>query len=433
MTKVVQSLIDYLDASPTAFHAVAEAEKKLLEAGYSPLDEASLWNLELDTGYYLIRNNSSLIAFRTAAGTTPGIPFRIVTAHTDSPSFRLKEGVLTKKNNMLTVGVEVLGGPIFSTWLDRDLAVAGRILVKNRTGGIDTLLYMNPERKVLIPNPPIHLNRGVNKGFEYNPQNHLCCIIQSSSSDTDDEQSDMISLYDLIAKDMGILRNDIIDADLILYDTQKASLSGWNDEFLSSGRIDNLAMCHAAIDAITQISGQDSITVAALFDNEETGSLTPHGADSSFLEQLLERIVLSLGGSRLNYMQSCASSFIVSADAAHAIHPNFADLYDEGFTPEMNKGPAVKKNAGWNYASTGDTASRYRLLCEKAAVPSQTYINRSDRPTGKTLGPLSAARLGIPAVDVGNPLWSMHSIRETVAVKDHDYMIRSFTAHYRES
>jgi aspartyl aminopeptidase len=432
MSQVVESLIDYLDSSPTAFHAVAEAEKKLLDAGFLRLDETRSWNLAMDTGYYLIRNDSSLIAFRTAADEKAVNPFRIVTAHTDSPSFRLKEGVLNKKNGMLTVGVEVLGGPIFSTWLDRDLAVAGRILVKNSTGGIDSLLYMNSERKVLIPNPPIHLNRGVNKGFEYNPQKHLSCIIQSSSSDND-EAADISSLYELIAKDMKISRDDIIDADLILYDTQKASLSGWKDEFLSSGRIDNLAMCHAAVEAITQISGQKSVTVAALFDNEETGSLTPHGADSSFLEQLLERIVLSGGGNRLSFMQSCASSFIISADAAHGVHPNFADLYDEGFTPEMNKGPAVKKNAGWNYASTGDTASRFRLLCEKAGIPSQTYINRSDKPTGKTLGPLSAARLGIPAVDVGNPLWSMHSIRETVAVKDHDTMIRSFTAHYRES
>lgn len=442
MSQVVKSLIDYLDASPTAFHAVAEAEKRLLKAGFNRLDETRSWDLEADRGYYLIRNDSSLIAFRTAVVAKVRNPFRIVTAHTDSPSFRLKEGVIKKKNGMLTVGVEVLGGPILATWLDRDLAVAGRILVKNSTGGFDTHLYMNPRRKVLIPNPPIHLNRGVNKGFEYNPQNHMSCIIQSSPAAEADkaaevhkvENADEIkSLYSLIAKDLKIRADDIIDADLILYDTQKASLSGWSDEFLSSGRIDNLAMCHAAVEAITQVRGQDSLTVAALFDNEETGSLTPHGADSSFLEQTLERIILSAGGSRESFMQSCASSFIISADAAHAIHPNFTDLYDEGFTPEMNKGPAVKKNAGWNYASTGDTAARYRLLCEKAGIVSQTYINRSDRPTGKTLGPLAASRLGIPAVDVGNPLWSMHSIRETVAVKDHDSMIRSFTAHYRES
>lgn len=430
MDKVVQSLINFLDSSPTAYHAVAQGESRLQSAGFIRLDETKSWELEADRGYYLIRNSSSLIAFRTAAVSGEGQHFRIVTAHTDSPSFRLKEGVIQEKNGMLTVGVEVLGGPIFSTWLDRDLAVAGRVLVKNKSGSFNTVLYMNPERKVLIPNPPIHLNRTVNKGFEYNPQDHLSCILQSSSGD---EENEIQSLYDLISNDLKISKDDILDADLILYDTQKASLSGWSEEFISSGRIDNLAMCHAALEGITRVSGQESHTVAALFDNEETGSLTPHGADSSFLEQILERIILSNGGSREAFMQSCASSFIISADAAHGIHPNFADLYDEGFTPEMNKGPAVKKNAGWNYASTGDTASRYRLICEKAGVPSQTYINRSDKPTGKTLGPLAAARLGIPAVDVGNPLWSMHSIRETVAVKDHDYMIRSFITHFRES
>lgn len=429
MRNQIDSLISYLDASPTAFHAVAEAEEKLRTSGFKRLEEKDSWTIEADCGYYVVRNDSSLIAFRTPVSNDLTPSFKIVTAHTDSPSFRLKEGVLKNKNGMLTAGVEVLGGPVFSTWLDRDLAVAGRVMIKDKTGKLGSRLYMNPLRKVLIPNPPIHLNRSVNKGFEYNPQTHLSCIIASAEENRSAESK---TLYDLIAEDMEIAAESIIDADLILYDTQKASLSGWNSEFLCSGRIDNLAMCHAAIEAISDVSGQDSLTVAALFDNEETGSLTPHGADSSFLENILERIILANGGSRENFMQSCASSFIISADAAHAIHPNFADLYDEGFTPVMNEGPAVKKNAGWNYASTGDTASRFRLICEKDNIPSQTYINRSDRPTGKTLGPLSAARLGIPAVDVGNPLWSMHSVRETVALKDHEYMIRSFKVHYRE-
>ncbi|MDC7235835.1 MAG: M18 family aminopeptidase [Spirochaetales bacterium] len=431
----VESLINYLDQSPTAFHAVEEAVKSLAAAGFKALDETLKWSLEADTGYYVIRNGSSLIAFRTGSELKGETAFRIVTAHTDSPSFRLKEGVIVKKNGMLTVGVEVLGGPIFSTWLDRDLGIAGRVLVKDGQGGTETLLYHNDKRKVLIPNPPIHLNRSVNKGFEYNPQTHLSCILQSGSPEEDGtagNPEEPESLYELIAADLNIDAQRIVDADLILYDTQKAALSGWKGEFLCSGRIDNLAMCHASLEAITDVKGQSAVTVAALFDNEETGSLTPHGADSSFLELVLERIVLAAGGNRESFMQSCASSFIVSADAAHAIHPNFADLYDEGFTPLMNRGPAVKKNAGWNYASTGDTAARYRLLCEKAGVPSQTYINRSDRPTGKTLGPLAAARLGIPAVDVGNPLWSMHSIRETVSLEDHDSMIKSFMAHYKE-
>ncbi|MDA3957953.1 M18 family aminopeptidase [Oceanispirochaeta sp.] len=436
MDQGIRSLLDYLNSAPTAYHAVSETEKKLKAAGYSILDESVTWNLKPCSGYYVIRNGSSLIAFHTGVNLeTPGC-FRIVTAHTDSPTFRLKEGMLNEKNGMLTLGVEVMGGPIFSTWLDRDLAVAGRILIRKKDG-IETVLYKNSERKVLIPNPPIHLNRTVNKGFEYNAQNHLKCIVKSIQKSSDstgkskNSKENIESFYDLIASDLKISSRDILDADLILYDTQEAALTSWEDEFFSSGRIDNLAMCHASIQALLAVQNQTGITVAALFDNEETGSKTPQGADSSFLEQVLERIILSRGGSREGFMAVCASSFIVSADAAHAIHPNFSDLYDEDFTPELNKGPAIKKNAGWNYASTGETASLFKLICEKADVPYQLFINRSDSPTGKTLGPLSAARLGIPAVDVGNPLWSMHSIRETGGVKDHNFMIKAFETHYR--
>ncbi len=427
MGSITDSFLSYLDESPTAFHGVAASEKLLKAAGYIRLNEAAAWDLKSDTGYYVVRNSSSLLAFRTAVENNVSAPFRIVTTHTDSPSFKLKEDVLNVKNGMLTMGVEVLGGPVYGTWLDRDLAVAGRVMVKDEKGGLNTLLYSNPDRKVLLPNPPIHLNREINKGFAYNPQTQLNCIIGTAPA-----EGEPGSFYDLIAADLNIERSSIVDAELILFDTQKASLNGWNGELVSCGRIDNLAMCHAALEALLPVKGQKSTALAALFDNEEVGSLTPHGASSSFLEQVMERIILSFGGSRENFMQSCAGSFIVSADAAHAVHPNFSELYDEGFAPYMNKGPAVKKNASWNYASTSDTAARFRLLCEKADVPCQVYINRSDKPAGKTLGPLSAARLGIPAVDVGNPLWSMHSIRETAGVQDQEYMIRAMAAHFQE-
>ncbi|QEN07600.1 M18 family aminopeptidase [Oceanispirochaeta crateris] len=430
MDQTVKSLLDFLNSSPTAYHGTAETVKKLEEAGFTSLDESTNWELKPQRGYYIVRNSSSLIAFHTGDLDLTGGCFRIVTAHTDSPTFRLKEGVLNDKSGMLTMGVEVMGGPIFSTWLDRDLAIAGRVLFK-KEGSVGSLLYRNPERKVLIPNPPIHLNKTANKGFVYNAQNHLNCIIQSSRRENGAHKVE--SFYDLIAQDLNLNVKDILDTDLVLYDTQEASLTSWKQEFFSSGRIDNLAMCHASVEALISTKGQKGIAVAALFDNEETGSKTPHGADSSFLEQVLERIVLAAGGNREQFMVLCSSSFIISADAAHGVHPNFSDLYDEDFTPQINGGPAIKKNAGWNYASTGETSSIFKMICEKADVPYQMYINRSDRPTGKTLGPLTAARLGIPAVDVGNPLWSMHSIRETAGVNDHCYMIRAFETHYSET
>jgi len=423
MVKSIDSLLGYLNVSPTAFHAVSETVKLLSDKRFKQLDETAPWSLLPDTGYYVLRNGSSLIVFHTGSLKPEDRKFKIITAHTDSPSFRLKEGSFKKKNGMLTMAVEVLGGPVYSTWFDRDLSIAGRVLVR-KDGAIDSVLYMNRERKVLIPNPPIHLNRTVNEGFEYNPQNHMNCIIaQGNGSDAD-------SFYDLIAMDLGLDSKDILDADLILWDTQEASLTSWSGEFFSSGRIDNLAMCHASVEALISLGSHSSIAVAALFDNEETGSITPHGADSSFLEQVLERINLSTGGSRESFMAACARSFIISADGAHGIHPNFSEMYDERFTPVLNGGPAIKKNARWNYATTGETASQFKLLCEKAGVNAQVYINRSDRPTGKTLGPLTAARLGIPAVDVGNPMWSMHSVRETAGVKDHESMIKVFALHF---
>ncbi len=426
MADHIDSLFDFLDRSPTAFHAVDRTVSILKDRGYSALDESSSWSLKPETGYYVLRNGSSLIAFHTGALKT-GLPkFRIVTAHTDSPAFRLKEKTFRKKNGMMTMQVEVVGGPVFSTWFDRDLSVAGRVLIR-RGDSVDQVLYRNKDRKVLIPNVAIHLNRTVNEGFEYNPHLHMNCIVTSTSAVESE------SFYELIAEDLGIDAGDILDGDLILWDTQPAAFSSWKNEFFSSGRIDNLAMCHAAVEAMEGLKNQSSIAVAALFDNEETGSITPHGADSSFLEQVLERIVLAAGGSRENFMAACAGSFIVSADGAHGIHPNFADVHDDRFTPELNGGPVIKKNAKWNYATTGETASRFKLLCEKAGVPCQVYINRSDRPTGKTLGPLTAARLGIPAVDVGNPMWSMHSIRETAGVKDHDSMILVLAQHFRET
>ena len=325
---------------------------------------------------------------------------------------------------MLKAGLEVLGGPIRSTWLDRNLTIAGRLIVRT-TSGMESRLYKKEGASCLIPNPPIHLNRELNKGFEYNPQTHLSLLLGESKNDGNE------SLYKLIGADLGIEADEIIEADLLVCDTMGAERAGWKGKFFTSSRIDNLGMCHAALTALKETEQGKSISVAALFDNEETGSLTPHGADSSFLEQILERIVLSSGGSREDYLRSGSSSFMISADQAHGLHPSFTHLYDENSTPLLNKGPVVKFNANWSYASTGETAARFRELCSQAGVSCQTYMNRSDVRGGRSLGPIAAARLGLPAVDVGNPLWSMHSIRETAGIQDHLDMIEVFKLHFR--
>lgn len=422
----INDLLEYLDRSPSSYHAVAESAARLKMSGWQELSEKNPWDLQVDTGYYVIRNGSSLLAFHTGKLKPATAGFRIITAHTDSPALRLKSGELKESGGVMKTGIEVLGGPILSTWLDRDLSLAGRIVLKTDKG-IESRLYRKDDASVMIPNPAIHLNRDVNKGFEYNPQTHLSLLITASGDDK------IHSLHQLIAKEMDLPEEAILDADLIAYDTQKASLSGWNKEYFSSGRIDNLAMCHAALDASVSVSGQDAVTLAALFDNEEIGSRTPHGADSAFLEHVMERIVLASGGSREDYLRSCSASFLLSADGAHAVHPNFVKLHDEAYAPVLNGGPVLKVNANWNYSTTGETAAQFRLWCREAGVNCQSYLNRSDVRGGKSLGPIAASRIGIPAVDVGNPMWSMHSIRETAGVSDHQDMISVFKLHLRQS
>ncbi len=417
-----ESLFDFLDASVTPYHGAAKAAGILEKAGYSQLDETSSWNLKSGQGYYIIRNGSSLIAFHTGSFKPGSYGFRIITAHTDSPGFRVKGDTLKESAGVWKAGLEVLGGPILSTWLDRKLTLAGRLLVRS-SQGIESRLYRKAGAPFMIPNPPIHLNRDVNKKVEYNPHKHLSLVIGEAGDES------VTHLYQLMAEEIGISPDSIIDADLLVCDAEGAVQTGWEGHYFTSGRIDNLGMCHAALSAMVETKGQKSVTVAALFDNEEMGSLTPHGADSTYLEQILERIVMSAGGNREDYMRSAAGSFMVSADQAHAIHPNYLEIYDETYSPYLNKGPVVKFNANWNYATTGATAARFKEFCREADVPCQTYLNRSDIRGGRSLGPIAAARLGIPAVDVGNPIWSMHSIRETAAMEDQLSMIKALKVH----
>ena len=418
---VINDLFSFLDASPTPYHGVAEAAERLRNKGWEELSEKFSWPLKENTGYFVIRNGSSLIAFHTGNLNPAEKGFRIITAHTDSPTFRLKSGAVKDVKGVMKTGVEVLGGPILSTWLDRDLSVAGRIIVQTENG-LESHLYRKAGASVLIPNPAIHLNRDANKGFEYNPQKHLSLLIGNSSKG-------IRSVHDLIAREIGIDSSFILDADLVVYDTLKAERTGWNSEYFSSGRIDNLAMCHAALEAVLSVEGQKGVTLAVLFDNEEIGSRTPQGADSAFLEHILERIVLASGGSRDEYLRSCSNSFLLSADGAHAVHPNFADLHDNAYAPVLNGGPVLKMNASWNYSSTGETAAIFRNWCREEGVNCQVYLNRSDVKGGQSLGPIASAKLGISSVDVGNPMWSMHSVRETAGIEDHKDMIRIMKKH----
>jgi len=348
-------------------------------------------------------------------------------AHTDSPLLKIKPEAESLGKNVVRVTTEIYGGPIVSTWLDRDLAIAGRVMVKSKKGWRAHMV--DTKRPVaIIPNLAIHMNREVNKGFEYNPQNHMQAIL--SVSNTPGSRSGV--LKGLIAETIGVAEELVGEMDLFFYDPHPAAMLGVSRELYASGRIDNLASCHAILTALIDAPKNDATAVAVFVDNEEIGSRTPMGADSGFLATVLERIVIAHDAGREEFHRALARSFLVSCDAAHALHPNFADKHDPYYAPVMGGGPVIKSSAGFKYATTAETAERFHDLCRHANVPCQKITNRSDIPSGTTIGPMTSALLSVPGVDVGIPIWAMHSIRETAALADQGALIAALSLLYRE-
>lgn len=413
---LAKDLAEFINNSPVSYFAVDNMMKRLEAEGYVRLNEEDSWNLKAGGKYFVVRNSSALIAF-TPGKTLPWEGgFRIAGAHTDSPSLKMKNDSLNKAAGCLKVAVETYGGGISSTWLDRDLSLAGRVVFYNN-GVVDSLNVDFKKAVGIIPNLAIHLNREANKGFEYNKQNHLPVVLAGSVPEGDISNW----LKELIAKEAGVKAEDILDMDMYFYDVQKASLVGVDESIISGGRIDNLAMCHSVMEAL--IAGDnEACNVGVFFDNEEIGSQTFQGADSNFLSSLLDRIVFAMGGAQEECFRSRARSFIISADGAHGLHPNFSEKHDKDYAPLMNKGPVIKISANFRYATTAETAGKFITLCEKRDVPYQKLANRSDVPSGSTIGPMSTAGNGIRGIDVGNPVWAMHSLRETAGVLDHWYM-----------
>lgn len=411
-TVPVQDLLDYLNAGTTAFQAIAETSRRLRAAGFSELNEAEAWKLKPGGRYFVVRHGTALAAFALPAKLVSAPAFRIVGAHSDSPCLKVKAESETVVAGCAKVFVEVYGGPILSTWLDRPLSLAGRAVVETAHGSEIRLVDLRKPLAV-VPNLAIHLNRDVNTSFEYNKQNHLPLILGNAREDKQPV------LKGLVAEALGVKAEAIQALDLYAYAVEPASLVGANGEFFSSGRIDNLAACHAILQALVAAKpAAGAIPLGILFDAEEVGSQTPAGADSSFLDILLERIVLACGGGREDHLRALQASFLVSNDAAHAWHPNFADKHDPAYAPQINRGPVIKANANFRYATTAETAAVFAGLCREAGVPCQRFQVRSDLPCGSTIGPVSAAGLGMRTVDVGIPMWAMHSCRETAGVAD---------------
>lgn len=417
---MIKSLIEYLNKSVTAYHAVLAAEETLKSKGFIQLDEKDAWDLKPNLKYYVVRSQSALAAWQMGRGDVPGV--RLVGAHTDSPGLHLKPNPQYSTSGYVQLGVEVYGGPLLASWTDRDLSLAGRVILKE-AGRLKVVPFKSDKVLLRIPQLAIHLNREVNeKGLLLNKQSHMPPILALESKDGDSVDARLIE--DLIAKTLNVGHGAIASWQLECYDTHAANTSGLNDEFIVSGRIDNLTMCHASIQALTsdQFSAPQTAMIA-LFDNEEIGSSTENGAASGFIRDIISRVV---GSDESNHMtqRALAQSACISADGAHAVHPNYVEFHDPQHAVRMNRGPVIKRNANHRYATSAFTSAIFEQLCKDVDVPVQHYVHKTDLPCGSTIGPITATGLGIPVVDVGNAMLSMHSIRETAGVQDHEMMIK---------
>jgi len=417
-------LLAFIDASPTPFHAVAESVRRLEAAGFEPLDEVRGWTLSAGDRHFLVRNDSSLIAFVVGADAAAHGGFRLVGAHTDSPNLRLKPVPEKLAQGVRQVAVEPYGGLIIASWADRDLSIAGRFVL--RDGSTKLLKIDRPLCRVA--QLAIHLNRKVNdEGLKFNKQTQLPPLIGLCDGESKDGW-----LVDRLCAEAGLEPDAISGFDLMLFDVVPSCVSGLDGEFVHAPRLDNLASCHAGVVALADraSSGSGATRGIALYDHEEVGSQTAEGAESALLQSVLERIVEATGGSRQDYHRAIARSLFISADMAHAVHPNFPEVHEPGHLPKLNAGPVIKTNANARYASNASTSGAFRELARKAEIPVQEFVNRSDLACGSTIGPITAARLGIPVVDVGNPMLSMHSIRELCGSADQEAMIAILREHF---
>ncbi len=410
-----KDLMKFLDASPSAYHAVANVKQCLDDAGFVQLQEAERWVLQRGLGYYVVRNDASIMAFRIPSGEKMPKGFHILASHSDSPTFQVKENpVMQVEGRYQKLNVEGYGGMIISTWFDRPLSVAGRVVVDTKKG-LETHLVSVDKDLLIIPSVAIHMNREVNKGYSYNIQQDCLPLLG--------EVGGKKSFGEIIAKAAGVKEDEILGSNLFLYNRQKATLLGANEEYVASGRLDDLQCVYGAMRALVEAMSGEKIPMMVVFDNEEVGSGTRQGADSTFLEDGLHRIVTGLGGDAEIYQTMVAESFLVSADNAHAVHPNQPQLCDPTNRPVLNGGIVLKFHGGQRYATDAYSAAMVRKLCKEAEVPCQTFANRSDMVGGSTLGNISTAHVSLPSADIGLPQLAMHSAYETAGVKDTWYYI----------
>ena len=414
-----KSLFQYIKASPTAFHACEESARILKSAGYTELCEGEVWKLDTNGKYFARRNGSSLIAFRTPNGTPKG--FVITASHGDSPCLKIKDNASLKDPNFTRVSVEVYGGPILSTWLDRPLAIAGRISVKSENG-IEIKLVDSKQPCVVIPNVAIHMNREINRGFNFNASVDLIPLFEAKETEK--------TVENMIAELAGVKEDDILATDLYVYNCQDGVEWG---SFISAPRLDDLQCAYSSLEAFLSAEAGESTPVYALFDNEEVGSSTKQGAASTFLYDVLKRINKSSGGDNETYIMALSNSLMLSCDNAHSVHPNHPEYSDKNHTVKMNGGIVIKYNANQKYTTDAVSSALFKLICERANVPYQLYCNRADMPGGSTLGSIANTKVSINTVDIGLAQLAMHSSFETAGRDDTEYMVNALRAFYSSS
>lgn len=430
---MINRLLKFLDASPVNFLAARNIACELEQNGYRRLDpQQPLGELKAGDKVYVTKNDSSVYAFRLGRKPLAETGFHMICAHSDSPTFRVKpHAEMTGEGGLVRLNTEVYGGPILSTWFDRPLTLAGRVIVRGNDAMSPETMLMHVRRPLLqISNLAIHFNRQVNDGVKLSKQKDMLPLLGLINDELEQGNLLMNVIVEELSKQRPVSHEDILDFDLYLADTQPACTFGVHDEFISSGRLDDLSMCFAGLEALIAAPERDTTQVLAIFDNEETGSQTKQGAGSPFLASMLMRITRQQSGTEEAYWQAVERAFMISADNAHAFHPNYAEKYDPTNHPMLGGGPAIKFNASQKYASDAVSAAIFAEICRKAGVPCQRFVNHSDVAGGSTLGNILASTVPLRGVDMGNAILGMHSCRETGSVADHEYCVRAFTEFY---
>ncbi len=417
MYQYAEQLMDLIEKSPSRYHATANLKNRLTAEGYTALAEDAAWDVRPGGRYVVTRNDSSLLAFRVPEGGVTG--FALAAAHSDSPTFQIKEHAEKLSARCTVLDTEKYGGMLMNTWFDRPLSVAGRIIVE-RDGKLEARLADVDRDLMIIPSVAIHMNRAANDGVKLLANVDTFPLLGCGAQD----------LRAIVAEAAGVAPEQILGHDLFLYLRGRGSVLGAEGELIGSPKLDDLACAFALTEGFLQSSPSGAIPVLAVFDNEEVGSETKQGAASNFLRDTLRRLTLALGKTEEDYLRWCAGSFLVSADNAHAQHPNHPEFADAQNTPYLNGGVVVKFNANQRYATDAVSAAAFRLLCRETGEQTQTYANRSDLPGGSTLGSISDTRVAVPTVDIGLAQLAMHSAYETMGARDLDSLVRVMAAYF---